>query len=183
MTHRTLICALLLAISALCVNAATITASLPEFNGPLNTTGPFGMTLNVGTFVYTLPVGEQIISATLTGTFGNSKFPDAAGEDLRAGGLLFASCAPLASCDTGMIIEPFSFTFPSANFGLLSGGSLAVTATQLSGNIVRLGPETLTINTQPTEHSTAVAPEPTSLGLLGGGLVALGLIKRRTVRS
>ncbi len=181
MTLRSLICALLL-VSALCLNAATITATLPEFNGPLNTTGPFGTTLNVGTFMYTIPVGQQIISATLTGTFGNSQFPDAAGVDLKAGGILFASCAPLASCDTGMVIEPFSFTFASANFALLSGGSLAVTATQTSGNIVRLGAETLTINTQPTERGAAT-PEPASLGLLGAGLVALGMIKRKSVRS
>jgi len=183
MTHRTLTCAVLLALSVFCSNAATITASLPEFNGPLNTTGPFGMTLDVGTLMYTIPVNQQVVSATLTGTFGNSNFPDAAGVDLRAGGILFASCAPLASCDVGMVIEPFSFSFAAADFGLLSGGSLAVTATQISGNIVRLGPEVLTINTLPTEQGSTATPEPASIGFLGAGLVALGVIRRRTVRS
>src|SRR5258706_12221310 len=99
MTLRTLICALLLVISALSLNAATIIATLPEYNGPMNPTGPFpASTLTVGTFTYTIPVGQQIISATLSGTFGKPQFTNTAGVDLSAGGLLFASRAPVAPC-------------------------------------------------------------------------------------
>jgi len=99
MTLRTFTCALILAVSALSLNAATITATLPEFNGPFNPTGPYpGAPLNVGTFTFVIPVGQQITSATLTGTFGNSQFSNTAGVDLRGAGILFGSCVALAAC-------------------------------------------------------------------------------------
>ena len=182
MTLRSITCALLLAISALSLNAATITASLPEYNGPMNPTGPFpASAVNIGTFTFSIPVGQQITSATLSGTFGNSQFLNTAGVDLSANGLLFASCAPMAACDTGDAITPFSFNFAPANFFLLNGGSLAITGTQNNGNMIRLGAETLTITTQTSPN--AATPEPASLALMGAGLVVVGLIKRRSVRQ
>ena len=182
MTLRTITCALLLAVSALSLNAATISATLPEYNGPMNAPGPFpASTLNIGTFTYTIPVGQQIISARLTGTFGNAQFTNTAGVDLSAAGLLFASCAPLAACDTGEVITPFSYDFAPGNLFLLNGGSLNISAVQTNGNMLRLGTETLTITTQTSPN--AATPEPASLALMGAGIVVLGLIKRRSVRS
>jgi hypothetical protein len=186
MTLRTIVYALLLAVSALSLNAGTIVATLPEFNGPYNPAGPYpGPTLNVGTFTFVIPVGQQITSATLTGMFGNSQFSDTAGVDLTAGGLLITSCPPLALCDTGTSMVPFSFIFPAVDLSMLNGGSLVMTAKQTSANIVRLSAETLTINTQTKQSDTqgGATTEPASVALLGAGLVALGVIRRKSARS
>jgi hypothetical protein len=143
---------------------ASIVVTLPELTGVLNDTGPFPLApVTVGTFTYTIPTGEIVSSATISGTFGNSVFPNSSGVDVRAGSVLVASCpqfpAILVPCNNGGIPTPWSFAFPSSNLSFLNSGSVALTATQTSPHIIQLGSTGLELTTAPTppteEHHPA----------------------------
>jgi hypothetical protein len=165
--------AVLLSISA-SLHATTVTTILPEVNGPSLPSGPFPASLlDAGTFTFAIPAGEHIISAILSGTYGNSQVPNSAGLDLYADGLLIGQCLANALCDTNPdAVTPFSYSFNSANFNLLADGSLGMSVVQTSGNVVRLGAETLTIQT-----SASGVPEPGSFILLGAGLLLVTLVR------
>ena len=176
MKRFTLQLALAFAASVLTLSASTISASLPEFNGGFHKCGFPQPAITIGTFTYTIPDGEHIVSASLHSTFGNSSFPNSAGVDLFADGIATASCAAWGLCDTGSSPAPFSHAFAPSDFALLSNGSLPVTAVQTSGNIIRLGQETLCIHT--ASNGPADAPEPATAALLGLGATALWLMRR-----
>ena len=75
--------------------ATTIVSTLPDFNGITTTSGfPLPPVL-VGTFVYTIPNGEFVTSATLSGTWGTQAYPfSTAGTDLYVDGYLHGTvCA------------------------------------------------------------------------------------------
>ena len=175
MRPHALLSALFLTAAALpMMTAGTITATLPEFNGTFQNANFPQPTVVVGSFSYTIPIGQRIVAAVFSSTFGNSTVTNTAGVDVSAGGIMVGSCAALAPCDTAATVTPFSFTFLPSSFSTLASGSLVVTATQTSGNIIRLGTETLSI--------TTATPEPGSVALLGLGLISLGVIRRRFTR-
>ena len=93
---------------------------------------------------------------------------------MSAGGILWV-VRRLGPFDTAATATPFSFTFLASSFSALASGSLVVTATQTSGNIIRLGTETLNI--------TTATPEPGSVSLPGLGFISLGIIRRRGTKS
>jgi hypothetical protein len=173
MKRFTLQFALLFAAASLTLSASNITLTTGEFNGPLVTSGFPAAAIDVATFNYTIPNGEFIVSASFSSTFGNSSFANSAGVDVFVGGIAVGSCAPLASCDTGNAVTPFSYTFQPADFATLDSGSVTVTAVQRSGNIIRLGTESLNINT------ASATPEPASFGLIGAGLAGLAWVRRK----
>lgn len=176
MKRLTLQVAFCVAAAALSLSAGTITASLPQFDGPLNFAGFPDAPVTIGTFHYVIPSDQHIVGATFTSSWGNSNFPDSAPVDLYVGGILVGSCQILATCDTGFSITPFSFTFLPSSFQNLSSGSLTVTAVQNGPIALKIGAETLTLTTSNT-------PEPASIGLFGLGAAALGLLKVRRTRN
>jgi hypothetical protein len=157
--------------------ADVIVVTLPEFNGPLVADGFPRPSLTVDTFTFTIPAGQQILSATIGGTFGNTQSPSSAGVDLQLDGLLVGQCVSENACTFGNGPTPWSFTFSPANLSILSDGAAVFTATQTSGVIIRLGVTTLTIT---TGAATAPVPEPTTMLLLGTGLAGVvGAARRR----
>ncbi len=133
-------------------NADTITATLGEFSA--SSTGPFpGPSLTVGTFTFTIPTGQVITSATLSGTFGNSAVGTTASVSLFLDGQSVGQCGnlnnnPLAPCNQPPGPDPFTFNIAPANFSVLADGSAVFTIQQLGVASIQLGQTTLTINTQ-----------------------------------
>lgn len=148
----------------------TVTSTLPEYN--FDGSPPFPAPQNlVGIFSYTIASNETIVSAVISGTFGNSLFTSSAGVDVYLDNLLVAQCFEFDQCWEGPGPVNWSFTFDSSNFSLLEDGEAILTAAQTSEFVSRLGVTTLTIETitksDPPQPPTSI-PEPTAIvGLLG----------------
>lgn len=141
--------------------------------------------ISIGTFHFTIPTGESVTGATISGTFGDVNIPVTAltdlyvldgtievGEcDLGSGGT-YPPCA--AGTDDGSLV-PWSYTFSATDLSNLaadfSDGSIDFTAIQISpfGAVV-VGDPTLDIQ---------VTPEPASIFTLAGGLLAFVALRRR----
>jgi hypothetical protein len=143
--------------------AAILTSTLPEYDGA----GVWPATETVGTFTYTIPLGETILSATVTGTMGNSSSPTTAVMDVLVDGVLVAQCPDeAAACWSVAGPHPFSYSFLPAEFAVLLDNAADLTVNQLDCCVIRLGETTLTI-------VTGAVPEPGGFVLLAGGLGAL----------
>lgn len=169
-------------VAAVPASAATVVASLPDFDGPLNT-GGFPVDLGVvGTFAYSLPGSAVITSATLSGTYGTAAFSaSTAGFDASVDGTTLTVCVPLdPGCwVNGAAFRPFSFVLPGSSFASLLDGMADLRIIQTNGNFVRFGSPTLTI-----DYTTAGVPEPSTwlMMLAGFGMIGFGIRNRRSVR-
>jgi len=158
--------------------AATISASLPEFNGPESAPeAKYPLEpMAVGSFSYAIPKGEAISSAVISGTFGNTTVDSSAGVDLFLDGIVVGQCVKEGACFSA--ITSWSYDFKPKNFSALADGVAELTANQTSEYNVRLGETNLTVQTA----STSV-PEPSAmLGLLALGAGA-ALWKRKKLQG
>ncbi len=156
--------------------AATVVATVPEFSGAsFPETAPYPLpAVTVGTLNFVIPPGSAIVSATLSGTFGNSVIGNSAGVNVYFDGVPVATCAPKASCwDPFTVVrEVWNFSFAPGDLGLLADGIGYLTAVQTNEISIQLGVTTLTIETR-------AVPLPAALPLFFAGVAALGLVARR----
>ena len=154
------------------VHAATITDNLGEFN--FEGAAPFlSAEQTVGTFMFDIPVGDTILSASLTGTFGNSFNTSSSPFKIFGDGEFIGACTVSAPCFTDGL-DPFDF---SVNLADLADGELVLTVVQTAAHTIRLGATVLTINT--LNDPVSAVPLPAALPLFASTLVGLSLMSRR----
>ncbi len=166
------------------VCADMITASFPEFNGATydyGTTFPLSA-VTVATETFTVPPGQQVSSAALTGIFGSTStyYGSTAEFDLLLNGVQVGSTYDVTP-DPYNNVVPFDFTI--ADLGLLSslnGGTATLSVVQESPYNIRLSATELTMQT-----SSSTVPEPSVLisigSLLGTFAIGFGLWRKRKV--
>ncbi len=162
--------ALLFCLGSAQVAMADTLQTLPEFNGTVDVSdpGPYQPPTVVGTFDI-LP-GDTSIA--ISGTFGNSEAGSSSGVNVYLGSILVGQCLEFASCyDT---TTAWSDTLTLAQIASLGTGVVDFTATQTSQFVIRLGVTTL------DQGTSATTPEPSSLLLLGSGVLSLlGLARKK----
>ncbi len=162
----------LVALAAGGVQAADIFATFPEVNGPSFTiAGPFPQPpLAVATKTFSIPAGERVVAASISGTWGSSGDPDStSGVTVFVDGIVVAKCTkPDPSCFSGdQGQRPWSYTFTQGDLSQLADGKATLSVVQTSEISVRLGVSTLVVQT---------APPPIVPTLPPSGLAALALL-------
>lgn len=148
--------------------AAQYSQSLPEFNGTRSPgaypAGPF----TVGTFT---GLGGTALSATISGTFGNSTVGSSAPSRVFFESMLVAQCSAGDPCYSAT--SPWSYTFTGAELAALAGPTGTVTVIQDGDYVIRLGGTRLDV-VYAAEQS--VVPEPATLALVASGLLGVGAV-------
>ena len=161
-------CAAIFTMTSLPASAATITDTLPEFD--FDGEPPFPTEeRTVGIFTYAVPLHESIVSASVSGTFGNSTVSSSAPFEMFVDGVFLGECLITSPCYQKGLVD---FSFDAPNLSDLMDGSLTLSIVQTDQYFIRLGETTLTIETTPT-------PIPAAAWLFGSGLLGLVGIARR----
>jgi PEP-CTERM motif len=137
--------------------------------------------ITIGMFAFTIPKGDVVTSATISGTFGDQNIPVTALIDLFVlnGTIEVGACdsnsSPCAAGTINGLLVPWSFTFNAAELKNLAsdfaGGSLDFTAVQNSFGAAIVGTPSLDIQ--------VATPEPSTVLTMAGGLLALAVWRRR----
>ena len=143
-----------------------IVQTLDEFSSTYHVSGTYYDDYLVGTFNYDL-MGEIIVSANISGQWGNSACYTTAHNELWLDGVKLADTHDYSPSpyNTNIVLWSYDFT----DFSVLEDGVAEFHTIQTSEYVVRLGETTLAIE---------IIPEPATICLLSLGGLAL-LRKRR----
>jgi hypothetical protein len=167
------------ALAATLAMAGNVLVAFPEFNGaPVTLNGPFPQPAQtVATRTFTIPEGERVVSAYISGYWGSSVDPDStAGVEVKLDGYTVASCnKPDPGCYTGdQGRRQWSHTLTEVEMSALNDGTATLTVVQTSDVSVRLGVTTLYIETGVPPSIPALSP--LSLLALLAGMAAAGAL-------
>jgi hypothetical protein len=169
MKSRIIILAATLA-AAMAVHA-DVSETFPEVNGPYDPTGPFpGPSTDIGTDAFTIPLGDTVTGATLSGIFGStSQFYGSTAEfDLYANGNFVTSTYDFSPDPYNNVVS-FDVPLTGAALSSLDSGSVTLSYVQESDYNVRLSSTTLDIAFGPSSS----VPDVTGISSLV--MAALGL--------
>ncbi|MFT5313272.1 MAG: hypothetical protein ACI8Z9_001762 [Paraglaciecola sp.] len=156
-------------ILPMAANATLISATLPEVNGGNGA---------IGDFLFAVPLGEEVTSATISGTWGNSQNSTSGPLTLLLDGILVAECVSSSACTSSPGPDAWSYTFSMAELttGFLNDGIGSLTQNATAG-VTRIGSLLLSGETSTTGQVQVSAPA--TLALFGLGLAGICFSRRK----
>lgn len=156
--------------------ADSFVLTLPDHNGPFSS-GPFPSASQViGTFNFTPPPGQRVVSVVLSGSYGLPGGLMTAPGDLYVNGALSRVCRADTACTNGgtngallSFVITQNDSIAPLGISKLGDGFVTLLFMQTGPGAVRLSNLRLDVTTG------AVVPEPTTIALFGAGL--LGALK------
>jgi hypothetical protein len=197
MIKQTLAAAILFMGAALALTtparASAIVATLPSYDSPngydfVTTFPPAGST-TIGTFTFSIPLGDLVTGITISGAFGNGDSPTTALSDYYLGFSGDETAVEVAMCDSisancysnGNGPTSWTYTLTSANLTTLASaihsGSLDFTYTWGSSPPLCMGCDQY-VYAGAAAINIQVTPEPANLLLCLGGLAGIVALRR-----
>ncbi len=152
--------------------ADIITLTVGEYNSPNHNTGTYYDLYDVGSFDFSLS-GQEIVSATVTGQWGNSQNPTSANNTVFLDNFAVANTYDYSPSPYNNYNVQWSFTF--TDFSIFQDGHCDLTVAQTSEYVIRLAPTTLRLETRPS----ASVPEPGTGILILSGVLLIGAFRKK----
>lgn len=166
--------------------AGSLSVGFPPLNGAVVLGSYPQQPVTVATQTFTIPPGEHVVAATISGYWGTAEYPNStAPVDVYLDGILVAQCVLGQTCSADSSgLTPWSRNMTAAELLHFDDGSATLTVVQTDNTRVRLGASTLTIQTGPIVVPGVPALSPSALlAVLAAVAAAGGLALRRVPRA